>query len=88
MDQFHSTLWNKRTDEYGGSLENRMRFSVECIKAVREAVGPGFPILFKFTPYHGVPGGRELPEGIELAKIMEKAGVDALHVDTGCMRPG
>lgn len=84
MDQFHSTMWNKRTDQYGGSLENRMRFSVECIKAVREAVGPGFPILFKFTPYHGVPGGRELPEGIEVAKILEKAGVDVLHVDIGC----
>ncbi|MDD3823727.1 MAG: FAD-dependent oxidoreductase [Sphaerochaetaceae bacterium] len=84
MDQFQSTLWNKRTDEYGGSLENRMRFSVECIKAIRAAVGPGFPILFKFTPYHGVEGGRELDEGIEMAKILEAAGVDALHVDVGC----
>lgn len=83
MDQFHSSLWNKRTDEYGGSLENRMRFSVECIKAIREAVGPGFPIFFKFTPYHGIPGGRELPEGIEMAKVLEKAGVDVLHVDMG-----
>jgi len=84
MDQFQSTMWNKRTDEYGGSLENRMRFSVECIKAVREAVGPDFPILYKFTPYHGVPGGRELDEGIAMAKILEKAGVDALHIDYGC----
>lgn len=84
MDQFQSTLWNNRTDEYGGSLENRMRFSVECIQAIREAVGPDFPILYKFTPYHGVEGGRELPEGIEMAKILEAAGVDALHVDVGC----
>jgi 2-enoate reductase len=84
MDQFQSEMWNKRTDEYGGSLENRMRFSVECIKAVREAVGPDFPILFKFTPYHGVPGGREMDEGIEMAKILQEAGVDALHVDVGC----
>ncbi|MGI6537892.1 MAG: FAD-dependent oxidoreductase [Caldicoprobacterales bacterium] len=84
MDQFQSELWNKRTDEYGGSLENRMRFSVECIKAIREAVGPDFPILFKFTPYHGVPGGREMDEGIAMAKILEEAGVDALHVDVGC----
>ena len=84
MDQFQSELWNKRTDEYGGSLENRMRFSVECIKAIREAVGPNFPILFKFTPYHGVPGGREMDEGIAMAKILEKAGVDLLHVDVGC----
>ena len=84
MDQFQTSMWNTRTDEYGGSLENRMRFSVECIKAMREAVGPGFPILFKFTPYHGVEGGRELKEGIEMAKILEKAGVDALQVDVGC----
>ncbi len=84
MDQFQSKLWNKRTDEYGGSLENRMRFSVECVKAIREAVGPDFPILFKFTPDHGVPDGREIEEGIEMAKILEKSGVDALHVDVGC----
>ena len=84
MDQFQSELWNKRTDEYGGSLENRMRFSVECIKAIREAVGPDFPILYKFTPYHGVPGGREMEEGIAMAKILEEAGVDILHVDVGC----
>jgi len=84
MDQFQSELWNKRTDEYGGSLENRMRFSVECIQAVRAAVGPDFPILYKFTPYHGVPGGREIEEGVAMAKILEEAGVDALHVDVGC----
>lgn len=84
MDQFQSELWNKRSDEYGGSLENRMRFSVECVKAIRQAVGPNFPILFKFTPVHGVEGGREIEEGIEMAKILEKAGVDALHVDVGC----
>lgn len=84
MDQFQSALWNTRTDEYGGSLENRMRFSVECVKAIRQAVGPGFPILYKFTPYHGVEGGREIAEGIEMAKILEQAGVDALHVDVGC----
>lgn len=84
MDQFKSELWNKRTDEYGGSLENRMRFSVECIQEIREAVGPDYPILYKFTPYHGVPGGREMEEGIAMAKILEEAGVDALHVDVGC----
>ena len=84
MDQFQTSMWNTRTDEYGGSLENRMRFSVECIKAIREAVGPGFPILFKFTPFHGVEGGRKLDEGIEMAKMLEEAGVDALHVDVGC----
>ena len=60
LDQFQSSKWNTRTDEYGGSLENRMRFTLECIQAIRSNVGPDFPILVKFTPYHGVEGGREL----------------------------
>lgn len=84
MDQFSSTLWNKREDEYGGDLAGRLRFPLEVIAAVREAVGPTFPILYKFTPYHGVEGGREVPEGIEMAKMLQAAGVDALHVDMGC----
>ncbi len=84
LDQFHSTQWNNRTDEYGGDLENRMRFTVECIESIRKNVGPEFPILVKFTPVHRVEGGRELDEGLEMAKILESAGVDALHVDVGC----
>lgn len=84
LDQFQSSKWNTRTDEYGGSLENRMRFTLECIQAIRSNVGPDFPILVKFTPYHGVEGGRELDEGLEMAKILENAGIDALHVDVGC----
>lgn len=84
LDQFHSLQWNNRTDEYGGSLENRMRFTLECIDAIRKNVGPNFPISVKFTPYHGSEGGRELEEGIEMARILEKSGIDLLHVDVGC----
>lgn len=84
LDQFHSTLWNKRTDEYGGSLENRLRFTMEIFDSIRKYCGPDFPIILKFTARHGVEGGRELDEGVEMAKIFEKAGVDALHVDVGC----
>lgn len=84
MDQFHSTLWNKRTDEYGGSLENRLRFSTEAIASIKKYCGEDFPVLMKFTAYHGIEGGRELDEGVEMAKIFEKAGVSALHVDVGC----
>lgn len=84
LDQFHSKQWNTRTDEYGGSLENRMRFTLECIKAVRANVGPDFPILVKFTPYHGVEGGRELEEGLEIARMLDASEADALHVDVGC----
>lgn len=84
LDQFSSTLWNKRTDEYGGDLAGRLKFGLDVVAAVRQAVGPDFPILYKFTPYHGVEGGRELDEGLKMAKLLEAAGVDALHVDMGC----
>ncbi|WP_099203985.1 NAD(P)/FAD-dependent oxidoreductase [Scatolibacter rhodanostii] len=84
MDQFHSSIWNQRTDEYGGSLENRLRFSLECIESVRKYCGDTFPVIMKYTAYHGIEGGHELDEGIEMAKIFEKAKVDALHVDVGC----
>ena len=84
LDQFQSVQWNNRTDEYGGSLENRMRFSLECIEAIQKNVPKDFPILVKFTPIQRVEGFRTIEEGIEMAKIFEKAGVTALHVDTGC----
>ena len=84
LDQFQSKQWNNRTDEYGGSLENRMRFTLECIQAIQQNVPKNFPILVKFTPDQRVEGFRTLDEGIEMAKILEKAGVTALHVDTGC----
>ncbi len=84
LDQFHSSIWNKRTDEYGGSLENRLRFSTEIIAAIHQACGADFPVLMKYTAYHGIPGGREIAEGVEMGKIFEKANVAALHIDVGC----
>ena len=84
LDQFHSTQWNNRTDEYGGSLENRMRFTLECIEAMRSNIPAGMPIIVKFTPHQRVEGFRTLDEGVEMAKLLERAGVDALLVDTGC----
>jgi 2-enoate reductase len=61
-----------------------MRFTCECIAAIKANVPKGFPVLVKFTPYYGVEGVRTLDEGVEMAKILEGAGVDALHVDVGC----
>jgi 2-enoate reductase len=84
LDQFQSELWNKRTDEYGGSLENRMRFTMEIIEEIKNTCGENFPIIVKFTPEHGVSGGRTLDEGLKMAKMFEEAGVTALHVDMGC----
>ena len=83
LDQFQSSLWNRRDDEYGGDLDGRMRFSMELIGATRHAVGD-LPIIFKFSPDHYIEGGRRLDEGLEIAGRLEAAGVDALHVDGGC----
>jgi 2-enoate reductase len=84
IDQFQTALWNKRTDAYGGDLNGRLRFTMELIGATRYAVGSDCPIIYKFTPDHYIPGGRTLEEGLELARRLEQAGVDALHVDGGC----
>ncbi len=84
LDQFHSPQWNNRTDEYGGSLENRMRFTLECIEAMRSNIPAGMPLIVKFTPHQRVEGFRTLDEGVEMARILERAGVDALLVDAGC----
>jgi len=84
IDQFQTSLWNKRTDEYGGDLDGRLRFTMELIGATRSALGPDLPIIFKFTPDHYIEGGRTMEEGLEIARRLESAGVDALHVDGGC----
>jgi 2-enoate reductase len=84
IDQFLTPLWNRRTDEYGGDLDGRLRFAMEIIAGARAAVGEDFPIIYKFTPDHFIEEGRRLDEGLELARILESAGVDALHVDGGC----
>ena len=83
LDQFMTALWNRRTDKYGGSREKRLTFTREAIRAIRWAVGPDFPIIYRFGVDHYLPGGRELDEGLWIAGELEKMGVDALHVDAG-----
>jgi 2-enoate reductase len=82
-DQFLSSVWNRRTDEYGGSLENRMRFLVECIESARKNVGKDFPLIVGLALDHGFPGGRELDETIEIAKKLKEIGIDTLHLRRG-----
>lgn len=83
VDQFMSAVWNKRSDEYGGSTENRMRFTVEIVQAIRDAVGPDMPILFRIACKHHFEGGRTIEETLPMLKILESAGVDALDIDSG-----
>ena len=85
LDQFLSKCWNRRTDAYGGSLENRMRFLLEFTSAIRETVGPDYPLSIKYTPDHCMPGGRTLDdEGVEIAKILDSMGFAYIHLDAGC----
>lgn len=87
IDQFQTARWNTRTDEYGGSFENRMRFTMEIIAEVKKMCGDDFPIIVKFCATHdmGEGGGyHDLEEGLKMAKMYEAAGVAALHVDVGC----
>lgn len=83
IDQFLSPYSNKRTDEYGGSTENRARFALEVIQAVRAKVGPDFPIIFRIDGDEFVEGGLRLEESAFLARMLEKAGIDALNVSGG-----
>lgn len=83
LDQFQSSEWNHRADEYGGGLENRMRFTAETIDSIRKACGPQFAIIVKFSVEHHAEGGRELPEGLEMCRMLEKMGADAIMVDGG-----
>ena len=84
LQQFLSPLTNHRTDEYGGSLLNRARISLEIIDSVRKAVGPKIPIEFRMSAEEYMAGGYTFGEAIEFAKLIEDK-VDLLHVSTGSL---
>jgi len=83
LSQFLSPWTNKRKDEFGGSLENRLRFPVEVIKQVRKVLGPDFPIFIKMNQRDGMPGGIEIEDAVTIAIAFEKAGASALIPSTG-----
>lgn len=87
INQFLSPHFNKREDEYGGSLENRTRFALEVLDSVRAAVGPGFPIEFRMSGSELFEGGYDLEDGIEIAKLIEDK-IDLLHVSAGTYQKG
>ncbi len=78
LSQFLSPWTNMRKDQYGGALENRLRFPVSVVKHVREVVGPDFPILIKMNYTDGFKGGLTPEESVEVAKAYEAAGASAL----------
>ena len=97
LDQFAIAMFNRRRDEYGGSLENRLRFTTEIVEAIKARCGADYPVSLRYSLKSfikdwlkgGLPGetfeekGRDIPEGVEAAKIFEKAGYDAFNGDVG-----
>lgn len=97
IDQFAIALFNNRTDEYGGSLENRLRFAKEIVEEIKARCGQDFPVALRYSPKSmmkdwrvgALPGeefkeaGRDLDEGVEAAKLLVEYGYDALDVDVG-----
>lgn len=97
LDQFAISFFNRRTDQYGGSLENRARFTVEILEGIKEACGSDFPVSLRYSVRSYIKGynsgalageeftevGRGLEEGLELAKYFEKVGFDMLNCDNG-----
>ena len=81
--QFLSPLTNQRTDQYGGSFENRCRFPLEVIAALRKALGPDYPLTLRLAANDLVPGGNNLEDAVRFAKLTEHAGIDAIHVTAG-----
>ena len=97
LDQFTLKYVNKRTDEYGGSFENRYRFAVEVVKAIKEACGDDFPVSLRYSIISktkgfrqgALPGedyvevGRDMEESEKAAKYLQDAGYDCLNCDNG-----
>lgn len=87
INQFLSPYFNHRTDEYGGSLENRLRFAREILTAIRTQVGSGFPIELRMSGSELFEGGYDLAEGCEIAQGLEDL-VDLIHVSAGSYQFG
>jgi 2,4-dienoyl-CoA reductase-like NADH-dependent reductase (Old Yellow Enzyme family) len=83
LSQFLSPFFNKRTDEYGGTLENRARIVLEVTKSIREAVGDNFALTIKINSDDLLPGGFNTDDMIQVSEMLEKAGVDAIEISGG-----
>jgi 2,4-dienoyl-CoA reductase-like NADH-dependent reductase (Old Yellow Enzyme family) len=87
MHQFLSPLSNHRDDEYGGSLENRMRFPLEVFDAVRSAWPAGKPVSMRVSGTDWIEGGWDIEQTVAFAMALEKRGCDAIHVSSGGLDP-
>ncbi len=83
LNQFFTPLLNKREDEFGGSLENRMRFPLMVVDKVRKRLGGDVLLLYRLGSYDLSPRGNQIEAGVEFAKRLEAAGIDVLDVSGG-----
>lgn len=83
ISEFMSPVTNQRTDDFGGPLENRMRFPSLVLNQVRQAVGRDYPIIFRFSAHEFLNGGNGADTAVHIARILEQSGADALHVSAG-----
>lgn len=83
ISEFMSPVTNLRIDDYGGSLENRMRFPGLVLSKVRQVVGKDYPIIFRFSADEFLPGGNGADTAVPIAQILQQTGADALHVSAG-----
>ena len=88
LSQFLSPLFNRRTDHYGGSIGNRMRPLLETVAAVRETVGPGFPVTVKLNASDQLEGGLDATDALAVAAALGQAGVDLIDISGGTYFPG
>ncbi len=87
LHQFLSPLSNKRTDDYGGSLENRLRFPLEVFDSVREAFPADKSVSIRVSGTDWVDGGWDIAQTVEFAKALEARGCNAIHVSSGGLSP-
>jgi 2,4-dienoyl-CoA reductase-like NADH-dependent reductase (Old Yellow Enzyme family) len=88
INQFLSPLTNKRTDDYGGPVENRCRFLLEVYRRVRFEVGPDFPVLAKLNGSDNLEGGLDLSDAVYAAKLLDAEKIDAIEVSGGTSASG
>ncbi len=83
LSQFLSPAFNKRTDEYGGELQNRARLLLQVVRSIREAVGPEYPVLIKINSEDFLDEGMTCPEAVEVSGMLEQASIDAIEFSGG-----
>jgi len=88
LSQFLSPIYNQRTDAYGGQIQNRSKALMAVLKAIRETVGPDYPVLIKMNCGDFQDNGLELNDAIQVGKMLAEAGIDAIELSGGLLTGG